>query len=127
VTFNEAWRTVLLQKYATFSGRARRSELWWYALFQFGVMIVLSIIDSVLFRGHAFLTGIAGLALLIPGIAVVVRRLHDTNRSGWWYFIAFVPVIGGLILLYFCILRGTPGPNNYGPDPTGVEAYVPAI
>ena len=127
MTFNEAWRTVLLQKYATFSGRARRSELWWYVLFQICVMIAASIIDAVIFRHSAILTGIAWLALLIPSVAVVVRRLHDTNRSGWWYLIAFVPAVGGLILLYFCILRGTPGSNNYGADPTGAEAYAPAV
>jgi uncharacterized membrane protein YhaH (DUF805 family) len=126
VTFNDAWRTVLLQKYATFSGRARRSEFWWYALFQFGVMVAASIIDGVLFRGHQFVSGLAALALIVPNVAVSVRRLHDTNRSGWWYLLVFIPVLGGLVLLYFVILPGAPATNSYGPNPAPGEGAFAA-
>jgi uncharacterized membrane protein YhaH (DUF805 family) len=59
------------------------------------------------------------LALLVPSIAVTIRRLHDTNRSGWWWLIAFIPILGGLVLLIFAVLDGTPGDNRYGPDPKG--------
>jgi uncharacterized membrane protein YhaH (DUF805 family) len=121
VTFNEAWRTVLLQKYATFTGRAGRSEFWWYVLFQFCVIVAAGIIDGVIFRGTRLVSGIAGLALLVPNIAVGVRRLHDTERSGWWYLLALIPIIGSLILLYFWIRPGTPGPNQYGEDPATAD------
>jgi uncharacterized membrane protein YhaH (DUF805 family) len=127
VTFNEAWRTVLLQKYATFTGRAGRSEFWWYVLFQFCVMIAAGIIDAVIFRGTRLVSGIAGLALLVPNIAVGVRRLHDTNRSGWWYLLVFVPIIGGLILLYFWVLPGTPALNRYGSDPATAEGSAAIV
>ena len=121
MTFNDAWRTVLLQNYATFTGRARRSEFWWYALFQFAVMLAAGLIDGVLFRGHQFISGLAGLALIVPNIAVSVRRLHDTSRSGWWCLLAFIPLLGGLVLLYFTIQPGTPDANAYGPNPATVQ------
>lgn len=126
MTFNDAWRTVFLQKYATFTGRARRSEFWWYALFQFGVMIAASIVDGVLFGGHQFVSGLAGLALIVPNVAVSVRRLHDTSRSGWWYLLGFIPLIGGLVLLYFMIQPGTPETNAYGPNPATPQSAFAA-
>jgi len=109
-----------LQRYADFQGRARRSEYWLFTLFIFIAAFVASIIDTVVFGGEApVLVGILALGLIIPSLAVTVRRLHDTDRSGWWYLIAFLPLIGGLIIFIFSVLDGTPGPNKFGPDPKG--------
>ena len=133
--FKEAIETVLKQKYATFSGRASRSEYWWFVLF---IMIVALVLSGIMMMGMNFTTGEMGalamiaagllgifyLGVLIPSIAVAVRRLHDRNMSGWWYlgFIAlsFIPVVGFLasiaMLVIFC-LKGTDGDNRFGPDP----------
>ena len=103
--FLEAVKTCF-GKYATFSGRARRSEYWWFALLSF----TLSFIPVV--------NMIYGLAALIPGIAVCVRHLHDTGRSGWWLLLALVPIVN-LILIYFYICDSQPGANQYGENPKG--------
>jgi uncharacterized membrane protein YhaH (DUF805 family) len=114
-----------LGKYANFSDRAQRSEFWWFALFSFVGSFVLQFIDGILFGWMAMgqpvsvLSAIFGLAIIIPSIAVGVRRLHDLDKSGWWYLLIFVPVIGALILIYFFIQRGTVGQNRFGPDPLG--------
>ena len=113
--FMTAVRTCL-NKYVTFDGRAQRSEFWWFALFNFIGAVVLNVIDSALF-GAQVLSLLWSLALLLPGIAVGARRLHDIEKSGWWLLISFVPLIGLLVLLYFFVQRGTDGPNQYGPDP----------
>ncbi|NJM43069.1 MAG: DUF805 domain-containing protein [Brachymonas sp.] len=89
-----------LTKYVDFDGRASRSEYWWFFLFQFITIIVLSVVLSILGT-------IASLALLLPGIAAGVRRLHDIGKSGWWLLICFVPFIGILILIYFMV-QGMP-------------------
>lgn len=121
--FQTAVRTVLLEKYATFSGRAPRSEFWWFFLFSILCNVVLSFIDRGLFGGMAggegvgILGALFSLAVLLPSIAVGVRRMHDQDRTGWWLLIAFVPLIGALVLLYFYVQKGTEGPNQYGPDP----------
>lgn len=112
-----------LRKYADFQGRARRSEYWLFWLFQVVVNIVLSIVGSIVSGGDPQsaasygLLGLFGLALLIPNLAVSFRRLHDTNRSAWWLLIALIPFVGGLVLLIFMVLDGTPGENRFGPDP----------
>ena len=115
-------------KYATFSGRARRVELWWFALFNFGVLAILSVIDLGFGAPHRWMAGEGGpspvgtlywLAVLLPSIAVTVRRLHDTDRSGWWILIEFVPLVGPLVLIWFLVTPGTTGPNRFGPDPLG--------
>jgi uncharacterized membrane protein YhaH (DUF805 family) len=122
MSFGQAVSSVF-SKYATFSGRARRSEYWYWVLFLILVSVVASVLDSVLklrvVEGapYGWITVIVGLALIIPGIAVTVRRLHDTDRSGWWYLLTFVCGIGALIVLVFCIIEGTPGPNRYGDSP----------
>lgn len=126
-------------KYATFSGRARRSEYWWFVLFYFIVNIVLSIVDSVLFgtttTGNGsfsaqtdtpILSGIFGLASLIPTIAVAARRLHDINRSGWWLLIGFIPLIGTIILIVWFATGGDKGANRFGPDPITGEDEGPS-
>lgn len=124
MNFQTAVRTVLLEKYATFSGRARRAELWWFVLFNIVVSIILSIIDRAIF-GVSMETGmtnsvlgvIYSLAVLLPSITVGARRLHDIGRSGWWLLIAFIPLIGALILIYWYIQPSQDGSNEHGPNP----------
>jgi len=108
-----------LNKYADFSGRARRSEYWWFALANFLGGIALSIVDGVL--GTGFLSPIWSLALLLPSLAVGARRLHDLDKSGWWLLLAFIPVIGVIILIVWFATQGTRGPNRFGPDPLAGE------
>jgi uncharacterized membrane protein YhaH (DUF805 family) len=132
------WMLLPLKRYAQFSGRSRRKEYWMYVLFLVLAAIVLGIVESILgLGGHAVLaseTSASGafygalvnrgilsnlftLATFIPSLAVAVRRLHDTNRSGWWYLLIFVPLIGAIVLLVWFCTAGTPGPNDYGDDP----------
>lgn len=101
---------VCLRKYADFSGRARRSEYWWFALFNFGVTLILSLVSSVLYV-------LAALALFLPALAVGVRRLHDTGRSGWYLLISLIPLVGAIILIVFLASPGNPEPNQYGDAP----------
>jgi len=110
--FATAVKTVLTQKYANFSGRAMRSEYWWWTLFSVIVSIVLSLIDSML--GIQLLQPIWGLATLLPSIGVGVRRLHDLDKSGWWLLIALTG-IGAFVLIYWFCQPGTPGDNQFGP------------
>lgn len=98
-------------KYGDFTGRAQRAEYWWFVLFWFGVLALLNIVQL------EAVAGIFSLVILIPSIAVAVRRLHDVGMSGWWYLLVLVPVLGMLALLYFFIQRGESGTNKYGPDP----------
>ena len=131
------WYVKALKQYVDFSGRARRREYWMFVLVNVVIVIVLSVIDTLLgtggFRATAgggsfyaanslgLLSGLYTLAVLLPSIAVTVRRLHDTDRSGWWILLGFIPIIGGIILLVFYVLEGTRGPNRFGPDPKGIE------
>jgi len=125
MTFSDAVRTCLREKYATFSGRASRSEFWWFYLFFIILMIVIA--------------GLIYLAILIPFFAVTVRRFHDRNLSGWWYGLVFVfnllpnvapdslPLlavsgIAAIASIVICCLKGTQGPNKFGPDPLGGSA-----
>lgn len=114
--FAQAVKTCL-NKYADFSGRAQRSEYWYFFLFLVIVDIVASVLDSALFGDFSALYLIATLALIVPSIAAGVRRLHDTGRSGWWLLLAFIPVVGAIVLIVFLCQRGTAGPNQFGPDP----------
>ncbi|MEH6570216.1 MAG: DUF805 domain-containing protein [Halioglobus sp.] len=120
----EAVKTVLA-KYATFTGRAARPELWWYVLFIFLLNIGLAIIEGAVLAPilgfDAFskdagqpLRVISSLIFLLPSMAVMVRRLHDIDRSAWWYLIIFVPVIGVLLLIFWATMPGTEGSNQYG-------------
>lgn len=115
------WYMQALKKYAVFSGRSRRKEYWFFVLFYVLISIVLGIIDTVIgtttAKGFGILGAIYALILLIPSVAVTVRRLHDTGRTGWWVLIGFVPVIGWLVLLVFMFLDSEPGVNKYGPSP----------
>lgn len=155
------WAKRPLQKYADFSGRAPRAEYWWYVLAVVIVTILASIIESILgldamFATYGPLTLLLMLALIVPGVAVAVRRLHDTDRSGWWVLLPLIPyaigialavpamtggstagpgtaglftilgMIGGIVLLVFMVLPGTAGQNHFGPDPYAAGAPVPA-
>jgi uncharacterized membrane protein YhaH (DUF805 family) len=109
------------RNYVNFSGRAVRSEYWYWTLFVTIVMFVLGVIDQSLNPGvgigaFSIVNAIVSLALILPGIAVSVRRLHDIDRTGWWLLLSFT-VIGVLILIYWACLRGTLGQNRFGPDP----------
>ena len=123
MSFSQAVSSVLLNKYATFSGRARRSEYWWWYLFVTIVYIVAGILDraigltySDLTLGGGWIATIAAIVFLVPNLAVAVRRLHDTGRTGWWLLIGLVPFIGWIVLLYFFVLDSE-NDNQYGPYP----------
>ena len=120
-----SWYLAALKKYAVFSGRARRKEYWMFVLFYLIFTIVLSVIDSILGigeEGGGLLSGLFVLAMLIPSLAVTFRRLHDTDRSGWWLLIGFVPLIGSIVILVFMIQDSQPGENRYGTNPKATEA-----
>lgn len=110
------WYLEVLKKYAVFNGRARRKEYWMFVLFNVIIGFVLGFIEG-LFGGPGIIGLLYSLAVLIPGIAVAVRRLHDTGRSGWWFLIAFVPIIGAIVLLVFMVQDSEPGQNQYGVNP----------
>jgi uncharacterized membrane protein YhaH (DUF805 family) len=114
--FSQAIKTCL-NKYATFSGRAQRSEYWYFFLFMVVVNVVASVLDSAIFGDIPVLYLIATLAIIVPSIAVGVRRLHDTDRSGWWLLLGFIPVVGAIVLIVFFCQPGTVGLNQFGPDP----------
>jgi uncharacterized membrane protein YhaH (DUF805 family) len=113
MTFVDSIKTCL-SKYADFKGRASRSEYWWFYLFLVLVYIVLMVLVQV--TGSTLLF-IPVLALFLPSIAAGARRLHDTNRSGWWLLIGIIPLIG-LALIVLLVLEATPGDNQYGPPTT---------
>ena len=115
----------LTKKYACFSGRARRKEYWLFVLFNLIASIIIGVVAGVLagatgVGAFSYLGPIYSLAVLIPGFAVLFRRLHDIGKSGWWWLIAFIPVIGVIVLLVFCCLDSQPGDNQYGPNPKGL-------
>lgn len=114
--FGEAVK-ICLGKYATFSGRAPRSEYWWFYLFTFIAMTVGGLIDLLLWEKLGWLYGIIGLLLFLPGLTASVRRLHDRDRSGWWLLLGAIPLVGTIILIVWLATRGTVGPNRFGPDP----------
>jgi uncharacterized membrane protein YhaH (DUF805 family) len=118
--FQQAVRTCLQKKYADFSGRAGRSEFWWFFLAQFLIMLVASMLGDII-------SAIAALALLLPGIAVGARRLHDIGKSGWFLLLGFIPFIGFLVLLYFFVQPSGPA-NAWGTGPASAgpkEALPP--
>jgi uncharacterized membrane protein YhaH (DUF805 family) len=118
------WYLKVVKNYAGFSGRARRKEYWMFFLFNVVISVVLAVLGAV--TGATTLFGAVSvlyfLALLIPGIAVTIRRLHDTGRSGWWILIGLVPLVGFIILIVFMVQDSQPGPNQYGPNPKGAGA-----
>ncbi|WP_230947810.1 DUF805 domain-containing protein [Burkholderia territorii] len=126
MNFTEAVRSAFNQ-YAKFEGRARRAEYWYFALLTGVVSIVCQVITmagrdaSALSLLLLIVAAVVSLALVLPSLAVTVRRLHDTGRSGWFLLVGFVPIVGGILLLVWMCSRGTNGPNRFGLDP------IPAI
>ncbi len=119
--FPDAVRSALTQ-YATFTGRARRAEYWWFALFNLAASLVAAVIDAAI--GFPLFQLVVGLGLLVPSLAVGVRRLHDTGRSGWWMLIGLVPLVGAIVLLVFFLTDGERGANRWGPSPKyGAAGY----
>ena len=118
--------TTCLNKYATFDGRSCRAEYWWFALFQaLGYAVFLIIDTQILNATTPTLAAIFTVLLILPTLAVSVRRLHDINRSGWWYLVILIPLIGGIVLLIWACTRGTQGPNKFGADP--ISFITPSI
>lgn len=116
------WYLSAMRNYAKFSGRARRAEYWYFTLFALLIAIGVMLVESFLGTfseeaGIGVVSGLYLLAITVPGLAVMVRRLHDTGRSGWWYFISLIPLIGGLVLLFFLAQDSEPGENDFGPNP----------
>jgi uncharacterized membrane protein YhaH (DUF805 family) len=100
------------QNLFTFEGRASRSAYWWFALFMFIIGVVVGVIAAV--TGSRAIQYVVDAVVLVLTLALQVRRLHDTDRSGWWWFIGLIPIVGGIVLLVFDCLPGTPGPNKFG-------------
>ena len=117
------WYLKVLKQYADFNGRARRTEYWMFALFNAIFLLIAALLDNLLgltFNEHfpyGYIYIAYALAVLIPGLAVAVRRLHDVGKSGWFYFIALIPIIGSIWLLVLFFTEGTAGNNEYGSDP----------
>ena len=127
------WMLMPLRRYAEFTGRSRRKEFWMWVLFTTIVSSILAVLglwgaEERLFSSDEELTlyfactlGLFSLLIFIPNLALVVRRLHDTDRSGWNILWGLVPLLGGFILLYFYVTEGTRGPNRFGADPKGAD------
>ena len=117
VTFKEAVENALTRNYCNFSGRASRSEYWWYVLFT----AILGCIISAIFYSNPdtlnIVSGVVNLALLLPSLGVGVRRLHDIGKSGWWLLIGLIPLVGAIILIVWFCTDSQRTPNEYGPVP----------
>jgi uncharacterized membrane protein YhaH (DUF805 family) len=114
------YKNVLQNHYSDFSGRARRSEYWWFALINAAILVVTAIVRAI--GGPIGAIGlilylIVAFGTLIPSIALGIRRLHDTGKSGWFLLIAFIPIVGSIILLVFLFTDSHQGTNQYGPSP----------
>ena len=144
------WATLPLKRYAEFTGRSRRKEYWFYVLMLIVIGVVIGVVERALgltgmVGPYGPLSLLFGLATFVPSLAVGIRRLHDTNRSGWWLLIGYGPLlislcltylgslslgmifsvialVGFIVLLVLMVLEGTKGPNQYGADPKGAEA-----
>lgn len=110
-------------KYAVFSGRSSRSAYWWWTLFYILIVIGASIIDAVI--GVPIVVALTWLAFIIPNLAVLVRRLHDTDHSGWWVLIGLIPLVGGIVLIVFACIDSGP-PNKHGERPDGKAGMTAA-
>jgi len=121
------WYLEVLKKYVVFDGISGREEFWWFFLFNLIVSIVLGVVDNMTGSFHLWaelglFQGIYSMAILVPAIAVSIRRLHDTNRSGWWVLITPIPIIVTLAYLVLMALSGTPEENQYGGNPKSSAA-----
>lgn len=119
------WMLMPLRRYADFSGRSQRKEYWMFVLGMIIVFVVLGIVEGILginqMVGGVYgpLTALAGLGVIVPGIAVQVRRFHDQDKSGWFVLLGLIPFVGSIAVLVFMCLDGTRGDNRFGPDPKG--------
>jgi uncharacterized membrane protein YhaH (DUF805 family) len=126
------WATLPLKRYADFTGRSRRKEYWMFTLLAIGIYIVASILDRIagmngMIAGrYGPITVLVALGLLVPSLAVSIRRLHDSDRSGWWLLLGLVPMVGEIIVLVFMVLKGTRGDNRFGADPKAGEVLLKA-
>ena len=118
MTFSEAIKTSLVNKYATFSGRATRSEYWYVVLFGYLLALLIVFLGMIIDSPELIigLSTVLSLILLVPGLAVCIRRLHDTGRSGWWYLLVLIPYIGAIALLVIFCLKSDED-NKYGTKP----------
>jgi len=115
--------SVCFKKSVVWEGRASRAEYWWFELAQLLIIVAAVIIDQII--GTGFIYIIAVIALILPSIAVLIRRLHDTDRTGWWYWIQLLPLIGLIVILVFVLSASDEGENKYGPNPHGSVAPPP--
>lgn len=115
-TFQEALRSAIVENYCNFEGRASRSQYWWYVLFTALLGFLIGIIFGEETTGN-IIQGIVTLALLLPGLGLAVRRLHDIGKSGWWIFLAFIPLVGAIILIVWFCQNSQMFPNQYGEVP----------
>lgn len=113
------WYTDVIRKYAVFNGRAARPEFWWFVLYNLIIAAVINLVAGIIVgRSSGQVVGdLYSLAVLLPSLGVGIRRLHDTNRTGWWYLLVFLPIIGWIVLIVFLAMASDPGSNNYGPNP----------
>lgn len=129
--FNKYFVDTVKSRYAKFDGRASRSEYWYFILFYLILSFIVALIDTFVLNPMMGVTPvdsaqggilqiIVALALLVPSIALAIRRLHDTGKSGWWLLIALIPVIGALVLLYFYVVDSESGTNRFGMNPKGL-------
>jgi uncharacterized membrane protein YhaH (DUF805 family) len=120
MTFSEAVKSGF-DHYTKFDGRASKAAFWWWFLFGVLVAIVANILDAII--GSSIISILVALALLLPNLSVAIRRLHDTDRTGWWILIGLIPIVGFIVLLIFYLEKSNPGENKYGPEPVnGVSA-----
>jgi uncharacterized membrane protein YhaH (DUF805 family) len=110
------WYLTVLKKYAVFNGRSQRAEYWYFVLFNMIVTFVLGFIERQV-GVPGILSMLYGLGVLVPGLAVSIRRLHDTGKTGWWILIGLIPLVGFIVLLVFMVQDSQPNENQYGPSP----------
>ena len=115
------WYLDVLKKYAVFEGRARRKEYWMFVLFNFLIAIAIGVVEGIV-GTVGILGALYALAIIVPGLAVSVRRLHDTGRSGWFLLIGLIPLVGLIILIVFFVQDSQPGDNKFGPNPKTAAA-----
>jgi uncharacterized membrane protein YhaH (DUF805 family) len=113
------WYTDVIKKYTVFNGRAARPEFWWFVLANVIVALAINVVVGIIAGRNTgqVVSDLYLLAVFLPSLGVAIRRLHDTNRTGWWYLLVFVPIIGGIVLIVFWAQAGDPGSNRYGPNP----------
>ena len=119
------YKEVVFEKYADFDGRARRAEFWYFLLIHILVFIGLAATGkSINSEIYIIALVVYSLFTIIPTFAVTVRRLHDIDKSGWWYCIKFIPIVGSIILIVFLATQGNYGPNRFGEDPIDDELLI---